>query len=185
MTAATQAFRFDGTGGVGRKNSKIQRLGCRYTIVFGCSLYSNLPSSPSNRRAAVRKCLTLLSFAGYVIYLVLDKTQAANGVADSIDRFTVDRATFDVISVKPLRDTTCVAGMQSLGSFLAMARWGEMRSPVFAHVTPEILHFVSENNQRHASDNGTRMQQDISSASAIVTHATAQARSSPTIICNQ
>ena len=148
MTAFTHAFRFDCSGGFGRENSKIQRLGCRRTIALGCSLCGNLPSSPSNRRALARKCLSLLSFAEYVIYLVLDKTQAANGVADSIDRFTVDRATFDVISVKPLRDTTCVAGMQSLGSFLAMARWGEMRSPVFAHLTPKIRRFVSKAAQR-------------------------------------
>lgn len=148
MTAFMQAFRFDGSGEFGRKNSKIQRLGYRRTIVFRCSLHSNVPLSPSNRRAAARKCLTLLSFAGYVIYLVLDKTQAANGVADSSDRFSDNTTACDVTIVKPLRDATSVDGKATFGSFLANRRRGEMRSPVFEHLTRKNLRFVSAIVQR-------------------------------------
>jgi len=180
MTSFAQAFRFDGSGGVGRKNSKIQRLACRCTIVSGRSLYSKLASLPSNRRAAARKRLTVLSFAGYVIYLVLDKTQATNGVADSSDRFTNDRTAFDMASVKPLWGGAFVDGKATFGSFLANRRRGEMRSPVFAHVTRKIRRFVSEDSQRQVRDNGTRIHADIRSTNAIFTQAIAQTPESPT-----
>ncbi len=56
--------------------------------------------------------------------------------------------TFDVAGLNPLRGAALVSASTHRGSFLAFPRWGEMRTPVFAHITRKIRHFVSATGPR-------------------------------------
>jgi len=72
------------------------------------------------------------------------KTQSRNRAVMPKGRPKDNWTAFDIAGPDSLPGAALMMVSTYRGSFLAFPRWGEMRTPVFAHVTTKIRRFVSK-----------------------------------------